>query len=171
MIWTYLSLLCMLGTHDFHISKCEINFDLEDEALEVVLHIYTDDLELGIEQQTGTNPKFYSAVETANADELLIKYLSDKFALRSGDTQLYWTYIGREMTEDLSASLVYLEVSGVKNVSTLEITNSILMETFDDQRNMLQCREAGKVSAFYMMAGEDTKYDWILRSKIGVGTE
>ena len=48
-----------------------------------------------------------------------------------------YTFIGREITDDLAATWCYLEIPEVKDCRSMTIKNDILMELFDDQRNII----------------------------------
>ena len=160
--WIATLFLSISLNHDFHMSKCEMNYDVEDQAIEIILQIFTDDLEESIAKETSAELKLHTDHEHVASDSLVNAYLQSHLQVTADNQQLQWEYIGKENTEDLSASVIYLEIIGIDRPEEIVISNDILMELFDDQRNMLQCLLSSKAQGYYMMQGKDKTFTWEL---------
>lgn len=125
--------------HPFYISNTIAQFNSRTGTLQISSHLFVDDLELAIEEQSGISIKYASDKEYANKDSLIEVYLKRHLILEHSDTVLNLNYIGSELSEDYSAVWCYLESPVLPEGSLeLEITNHLLMEIFPSQKNIFQ---------------------------------
>ncbi len=157
----YILAICSWN-HDFHMSKCEINYDTQDHALEIILHAFTDDLELAIEDRDSIKLRLYGEQEHEEADAILVDYLSGQLSCDIDGEPALWHFIGRESSEDLMSSLIYLEIPLSASPKEIYIDYPLLMSTYDDQKNLLQCRLDGKASGYELLQGKKHSYTWIV---------
>lgn len=126
-----------LPWHPFHISKCLVEYKEAAKAIQVSLHIFTDDLEDGL-RLMGAGPLFISTQrESPKADGYIEQYLARHFQVAVNGQPAKWQYLGKETSEDLAAVWCYLEIVGVEKPSAITISNDLLMEVFDDQKNII----------------------------------
>ena len=137
-IFLYLSLL-LIGppAHDVHLSKSEVNYDTKTQSVQVSISLFLDDMELALAARGANNVKLFSSYEVENAEELIENYLSDKLRFTQGDINLSTTFLGREISEDLSAVWCYIEISDIAPDRVLTVTNEIFMEIYDDQKHVM----------------------------------
>lgn len=144
--------------HEFHLSKCSLEYNEAEKALQFSLHVYTDDLEEALRRQGIVNVKYCSPKEAANADELLATYLQEKLSVQINGQAREFVFIGKEPAEDVFGMWVYLEIGEVSVLKTLDISNTILMETFGDQKNIISIKgPGGKKSALFFQKGQTQK--------------
>ena len=142
------------GVHEFHVSKCQIDYNAKEEALQITLHLFIDDLETALKQQGADKLYICSEREDEKAELYLFRYLQQRFQLLVNETEQAFEFIGKEPSDDLQAVWCYLEITGVSELSSLEITNSLLMEVFADQKNIVQIRlPEGRQSYFMFQEG------------------
>ncbi len=153
-IWTLASAttLPVSAAHEFHISKCQIEYSVETEALQITLHLYLDDLEEALRQQGADKMFLCTDNEHEKAEKYLFQYLQQQFKLivNEAGEEAEFEFIGKEQSEDLQAVWCYLEVTNVSSFSSLEVTNSLLMEIFDDQKNIVQIMAPGKKQGYFL---------------------
>lgn len=137
--------------HDIHISKCIIHYSETDQALQIMIHAFADDLEFVIQEKDAEPLKLNTQHEHSSSDEVIINYLQNTFSVDvNGNTREY-DYIGKEPSEDLQAVWIYLEIPEVSNIEEMKIDNSILTELYDDHVNIIQIKgEAGKQAYFLL---------------------
>ncbi len=132
-------LICYVSgvvAHDFHISVCEIEFDADSKALEITHRVFLDDLEETLKSWSGDqsvdvmNPKDPKALQ-----EMIGKYFLENFAINIGNKKAELSFLGAESEDDVM--YCYIELPGVRKVSSIYVTNKVLMEKFDDQMNMV----------------------------------
>ncbi len=143
MTWQWMALWIVVLTgwnadHPFYVSNTIAHYNEETATIQVSSHIFLDDLEKGIHQKSGIWLKYGSENESPHADSLIYDYLSEHIRWHLMDTLVRLNYIGAEMSEDYSALWCYLESSEISSGKTkLDIENSLLMEVYDSQKNIL----------------------------------
>ncbi len=138
--------------HEFHVSKCVIEY--KDNMLQISMHLFIDDLEKALEEQGVTKQYIGTEREASTADELIARYIQQRFSIDVNETDLSYQFLGKELTEDLTAIWCYMEVSNLEELQHLRIANSVLMEIYDDQKNLTTIYGPNKkMKSFLFMKG------------------
>ena len=140
----YLFMLTMWGLeshgtdlHDFHLSKSEVFYNTVNQSLEVSLHLFIDDLEVAMQNAGIDQTYIATSKEIENADSLISQYLNDHFSIIVDGRQIQFNFLGKEDSDDLLAIWCYLEGEQVANPREIQIKNKLLVEVFDDQKNIV----------------------------------
>lgn len=143
--------------HEFHFSRCEIDYSKEDDALQISLRIFIDDLEEAIlkEKKIG-DLKLCTKKESDNAEEVLLEYLKSKFIINIDGTLGELNFIGKETSDDLMAVWCYFEVPNASPKNEILIENNVLMELFDDQKNMVVLKVESSKEHFLFQKGDSS---------------
>jgi len=136
--------------HQFHVSKCSIEYSAKDKALQITMQVFIDDLEAALEEQGAKDLFLGTEKESEKADEYIQKYLEQKFNLTINQKEKAATYLGKEISEDLSALWFYLEVPKVKSIKEMTIFNAILMDIYDDQKNIINVKGPNKKTGYFL---------------------
>lgn len=129
--------------HPIHVSVTEIEMDQKDKRLEIMMRVFTDDLEVTL-RQTLKRPELDILSLTAPVrDEMISAYLKDRFKITLDNKAQKSIYLGHEQEEQ--AFIFYIEVPNVKNWKTIQIQNDIIMETYSDQSNLVHVTVKGTV--------------------------
>ena len=139
-MWIFLYLSLFLSgsvDHDVHLSKSEVNYNTKTQTVQVSISLFLDDLEVALAARGAEDVKLFSSYEVENAEELIEDYLAEKMRFVQGNKELFTTYLGREISEDLSAVWCYIEVTDVAQDQILTVTNEIFMEIYDDQKHVM----------------------------------
>lgn len=146
--------------HPFHISVCSINYAAAENSLQVTVKIFADDLEEAL-NQTGTNTIAYVDVlnpaNPAQLDSIVGNYLSQHLSFTVNEQATKPQFLGFER-EDLTM-WCYLEITGISEVQQVEVQNTLLLNTFDDQVNIVHIRANSVVKS--MKLEEDRTVDTI----------
>lgn len=133
-----------LTLHPLHISVTEIEFDEKDKALEIMMRVFIDDLELSIRNSTNQpDLDLLDLKNGATVDQLATAYLKDRFKISIDNKAQLVNYLGHE--RDGEAFVFYIEVQKVKRWKTIQILNSVITETHDDQSNLVHVTVKEKV--------------------------
>jgi len=108
------------------------------------MHIFIDDLEVALEQDSV--PKLYIGTEKEDisADGYIAHYISDHFKLSVDGSTLENEFLGKELSKDLAAIWCYLEVPLDKELSEFDLSHDLLMEVYDDQKNVVTIKKDKK---------------------------
>lgn len=158
------SLLLIMGLciqanlpHEFHFSKCQIEYQADTQALQISMHLFIDDVELALEKRGYESLFLCTEREHPDANKHLLDYLESSFQLAINDKAVAYQFVGKEITEDLSGMWCYFEIEKLKKLKTLEIRNSILTEIHDDQKNVLQVQGPSGNKAYSLLDKEHKK--------------
>ncbi len=145
MIFTFLWLM-LVGSlaagepqnHAFHVSTFDVHCDPEHQTIQITAHIFIDDLEKALREQ-GLQKNLFLGTERedALANETVAKYLEQKMEFRLNAKKAKMQYLGKENSDDGAAIWCYLEIAGAQKIQQLFVKNIVLIETFDDQRNII----------------------------------
>jgi hypothetical protein len=129
-----------------HISVTEIEFDEKDKALEIMMRVFMDDLELTLRNDLN-QPELdiLSPKNGKTIDQMVDEYLKKHFKISLDNKAQTINFLGHE--EEGDAFIFYLEVSKVKKFKAIQIQNSIITETHDDQSNLVHVTVKEKVKS------------------------
>lgn len=155
MVYAFISfLLCFV--HPLHISVTEIEYDDKENELEIVIRIFADDLETAIRADRNTPSLDLLNPVGISTDNLVEGYVMNRVKVSLDGSVQKIKYLGSEMENE--AMLCYVQVSGVKkNWRTIAVTNQILLETFDDQSNLVHVTVGDNVKSLRLMKDNSTQ--------------
>jgi len=130
--------------HPFHVSVCDIEFNQKNGSLEISQRIFLDDLEEALRKTSGwANLDVMNPTDKKRFDAMMKDYLLKNLVVVANGTKQKLSYLGHEVEAD--ALWCYIEVTSVNNLESIEVTNSVLLETFDDQINIVHIKREGKL--------------------------
>ena len=142
--------LGMSGTmkHPLHVSTTEVNFNAKDKTLEVSCKIFSDDFESILAKNYKQKTDLSKPAMKAAMDDLVKKYILSHLQIKANAKPVTLNYIGFEI--DHEATNVYFEAEKISSVKSLEVTNTILYDLFDDQMSIVhlvhgQVRKSSKI--------------------------
>lgn len=123
-------------THEFHLSNSQLKYKASSKVLQLSVKVFIDDLETALAERNVEGLFIGTEKETNDSGKYIDDYLKDVIIISSGEDTLTSEFIGKELSADLSAVWCYLRFDNVKDCTVLNVTNSLLTEIFDDQKNI-----------------------------------
>lgn len=145
ILWVFQFVRLITAFHPIHVSVTEIEMDEKDKRLEIMMRVFTDDLELTLRNVQQQPELSLLDISEKLRDEMISAYLKDHFAVSLDGKNQKANYIGHEQ-EDL-ALIFYVEVPNVKRWKTIQIKNNVIMETHADQSNLVHVTVGEKVKS------------------------
>lgn len=134
---TLLLFMANLDLHEFHVSKCLIEYRSDEKVIQISLHLFIDDVEEALRRQ-GTDKLFLcSEKENKQAVVYLERYLRQALQLKLDGKEQPFRFVGKEASDDWMGMWCYLEAIDIRAFRELSLTNAILTEVFDDQKNIV----------------------------------
>lgn len=124
-----------ISLHPIHVSVTEIEFDEKDHALEIMMRVFIDDLELSLRDQLNQPELDLLNPQGITIDELANKYIKQHFKLSLDGKEQKTNYLGHEREGD--ALIFYIEVKDVSKWKTISVRNAVIMATHEDQSNIV----------------------------------
>ena len=145
--------------HEFHVSKCLIEYKAEKEEIQISMNIFIDDLEIALSNMGVDSLYIGTEKEAVQADDFILKYIEKTFSVEINNQEdVPSQFIGKEISEDLTSIWCYLRIEAKHPIEKLRIKNSILLETYDDQKNITSIvGPEKKKSSFMGTRGDDEK--------------
>lgn len=139
----------LVALHPIHVSVTDIVHDEKERELEIIMRIFTDDLETSI-RALKNNPELdlLNPVQSTT-DELVKQYVLERFAVSLDGKKQILNFLGTQQEDD--ALLCFIQVRGVKKWKTIEVMNSVITETYDDQSNLVHVTVGDKVRSLRLM--------------------
>lgn len=135
-----LSLSASRPAHDFHASVTQMQYNPKEKTFEISVRVFTDDLEKALSQETNA-PVHLN--KDGKSDAIIENYVRAHFAYMTLQKLAKpIQYVGHEVEVD--ANWIYLEMPYAESFRGGLLKQSMLMETFDDQVNMVNIRYLGQ---------------------------
>src|SRR5687768_14925216 len=108
--------------HPIHVSVTEVEFDEKDQALEIMMRVFIDDLELSLRNSLAQpDLDILHPGKGQTTDGLISNYLKEHFKV-SLDKKIQETqYLGHE--REAEAFVIYIEVKGIRKWKTISVFN------------------------------------------------
>jgi hypothetical protein len=143
------------GAHEFYLSVTEIEYSKEQESLQIITRVFIDDFENVLNERYNEDLQLSSEEEKGEVKKNIVRYLDQKLKIRIGREDLQLNYLGKEY--DADQLILYIEVKNVAAFNQIEITNGILTDLFDDQKNVVHVKIDGKTKSLLLMREQETE--------------
>lgn len=127
--------------HAFFVTISEVEYNATEKSVEISIKVFTDDLEKGLNTRFSGRENLNTSQESPQANAHLQTYLSEKFGITVNGVAQTCQYIGKEKEDD--ATWCYLEVKNVAAVSSVTVKNTLLMELYESQNNIVHVKVRG----------------------------
>lgn len=144
--------------HPFFISLTEMRYNPASQKMEIAQKIFWDDLEVALGNEFEEKVDFLKPKDKAKLENQLKTYLLKHNQVWVNGKLLTLNYLGYEVEED--AAWFYLESSQAEIPKTVEMKNTILLEDFDGQQNIVHVYFQSK-SPRSMLLGK-----WVEKGKV-----
>jgi hypothetical protein len=143
-------------THPFYMSVTEINHNAKDQILEISCKIFTNDFEASLSRLSKSKIDLSDAKSKAVSDKLIATYISGHLMLKVDGRPVNLQFIGSEKETD--ATWCYFQVDKVPALKRLDVTNSLLYETFESQINIIHATANGIRKSTKLVNPETTTF-------------
>ena len=151
-----LVLLCFCGclwAHKFHASLTSIEWNTDSESYEIVMRLFTDDLETALSRKSG-NAQSLDA-DFGLAERQAYEYLKGCFQIKNGAHSMNYEWVGMEVQVD--TVWVYLELKAKEKPKDLSLYNSVFFELFKDQVNTINHKDGREKQTLVFSRGDGAK--------------
>jgi hypothetical protein len=133
-----------------HLSVSEINYSEKDKSLQITSRIFLDDLELSIRNQLKQpDLDLLEPGPGLTSEKLISDYVIKRFSVKLDGKVQKLNFLGFEREDP--AVICYIEIENVKKFKTIEVKNEVIMETHDDQSNLIHVTYKGPVKSLRLI--------------------
>lgn len=143
------------GAHEFYLSVTEIEYNNEKQSLQIITRVFIDDFEDVLNERYGADLQLSEEAEEGAVAKNISKYLKQKLRLQVNGEELQLNYLGKEY--DADQLILYIEVEDLSPFKKIEVTNEILTDLFDDQKNVVHVKVNDKTKSLLLMRQQETE--------------
>ena len=159
MLLSFIHILLVLFLHNFYVSVTHINYAAEQAELQITLKMFTDDLQVGVLENTGEKLLLINGTTHPKADSLIFSYLMycNGYFLNGKSEAETVHYIGYE--PDNEAIWCYMEIKNVSKLNQIKVQSTLLLSVFQKQSNLIFVKAFGKEKGIHLYG--DKKNDTV----------
>lgn len=147
-----LPLLAFNNAHKFYVSATDIEYNDKTNSLQIISHVFTDDLEKLLQERYDKELFLLKEGEHSKADGFVEKYFQDKLRISVNGKEQKLNYVGKEYDKD--QLLVYLEAENVEPPTNISVENAVLTDLFPEQKNVVKVEHMDKVKSLLLTRNE-----------------
>lgn len=140
--------------HKFYVSVTQIEYVQKKQSVQIISRIFIDDLEGLLRSRYDKNITLTGDNEPESANEYMETYLKEKMKIKINGKVVTLSFIGKEYDGDIAKC--YLEIQGVKNIQSFEISNQILFDFLNDQQNIIKTKIYSKEKSVIQSEDKNT---------------
>ena len=124
--------------HKYYLSLTQIEYNATNKSVEIIINVFIDDLETALNKIHLKDFQLNTKKELKNVDTYFYQYLKDNINLKIDGKSHTYNYIGKEYDNDVV--FFYLEIKNIESVKEIEIENTILIQHFSEQQNLVKSK-------------------------------
>ena len=139
--------------HKYYTSITEIEYNPSEASLQIITRIFLDDLEKALSESTGNRVVFSSEDESKSNLNLLSEYLIKNLSIDINGKSVPVKFLGKR--HENGQLFAYMEVQNIVNIQEIEVKNSVLMDAFEKQQNIIHTKLNGLIETTTLTIGND----------------
>jgi hypothetical protein len=148
-----LPLLAFTTVHKYYVSVTQIDYIEERGELQLTSRIFVDDLEKLLRERYDESVTLAGDNESDKVHIYLDKYLRQKIGVKINGEAKTLKFLGKEYEDDIA--ICYLEISDIQSIKSIEITNTVLFDIFEEQKNIIRMKINSKRKSFILIPEND----------------
>ena len=139
--------------HKFYVSVTQIDYNEEEQSLQIISRIFIDDIEEVLKKRYEVSISLDPNEETTNVDQYIEKYLKQKLEFVVNNQEVSFVFLGKEYEDDFV--ICYLEINNISSLQTIEISNQTLMDLFEEQQNIVHVKKKNQRKSLILEKDND----------------
>lgn len=140
--------------HKFYLSVTEIEYKEEQKDLQIISRVFIDDLQKVLEERYDESITLSKDEESGPVKELIQKYLRSKLHISTDGKEVKLRYLGKKYDKD--QLVLFIEGENLELFKKISITNAVLTDMFDDQKNVVNVKVKDEVKSLMLRRDADT---------------
>lgn len=139
-----------INIHKYYVSVTDIEFVSEKKSIQIISRLFVDDFDAVLEERFEEN----IAIDNESSHGFIEKYFLKKMLFKIDAKPVKLKFIGVEVVDDMI--YCYLEIENISDFDSLEVTNNIFLETFENQQNITHIKAKGVKKSFLFIKGNSS---------------
>ena len=124
--------------HKYYLSLTQIEFNSNKQSIEIITNVFIDDIETALNKIHSKKFELDTKKELENSDRYFKEYLQRHLHFKIDKKSVDFTYLGKEYDGD--AVFFYLEIQGIQSITSIEVENTLLLDHFPSQQNLVKSK-------------------------------
>ncbi len=142
--------------HKYYVSVTQIAFIKEKKSVQIISRIDVDDLEFTLRERYDKNIDLTTIAENPIVDDYIQRYLKQKLEIKINTKEVDFNFIGKDYDND--QIVCYLEIEDIASISTIEISNTLLFDLFQEQKNLIKLKINDQVNNLIFTYDDRNQY-------------
>lgn len=148
LLLLFVPLLVSVTVHKYYLSVTDLEYNEEAQSLQIITRLFYDDVEAVLQTRYDENIVVDATADQTTLNRYLTKYVKAKLKFTLNGAAQELLFVGKEYEDDYI--VIYTEIEQVSDLKTLTIENTLLMDVFPEQKNMVHTEILGKKKSFLM---------------------
>jgi hypothetical protein len=133
--------LTSAAAHKFYVGVFQMDYVPAKKQVQLTSRLFVDDIEKTLNKKYSKRFYLGSKQELEGAEDYLKKYLAEKMEVSINGKVQPIKFLAREMEDDVL--ICYFTIPATSAVKSIKVSNSILMESFSEQHNIIHAKING----------------------------
>jgi len=129
------TLVTSFAMHKFYVSVTQIDFVPKKNRVEITSRIFIDDFEKILKKKYNKSIFLATKKQIPEADKYVAQYLEEKIRVILNNKPIKLDYLAMEIEDDVL--ICYLRAPFSEKITNFEIFNSVFIELFPEQKNIV----------------------------------
>lgn len=141
-----------MTAHKYYVAVFQMDYVPSKKVIQVTSRVFVDDLEAAFVKKYKKNFYLGTSTEVAGANDYVAKYFGEKMRVKINGKEKAVKFLGKEIEDDIL--ICYYTIPAESAVKSVEVTNTTLLEMFDDQQNIIHTKVNGNKKSLLLTKGE-----------------
>ena len=146
-------LLAFTAAHKFYVSVTNVDYSEKDKALQITSRIFIDDFEYILKERYDFTAKLATKKEHPKANDYIDRYLKSFLEIKINGKPVPLNFLGKEYDVDIMKCYIEVENIDAQKIQSIEVSNKVLFDAFDDQQNVVHIRLKDDRKSFIFIKG------------------
>lgn len=137
--------------HKFYLSVTQIDYVPKEHSIQVVTRLFYDDLEKALQERYDSSIRVEKSYDQKKLNAYIDKYIQQKLKINVNGDRVKLHYLGHKDENDYV--VCFVEITGIDNLKSLEVENTLLMDAFPEQKNVVHV-QLGETRKSFMLTSE-----------------
>lgn len=140
--------------HKFYLSVTQIDYVPKEHSIQVVTRLFYDDLQKALQDRYDSNIRVEKSYDQKKLNAYIDKYIQQKLKINVNGDRVKLHYLGHKDENDYV--VCFIEITGIDNLNSLEIENTLLMDAFPEQKNVVHMQLGETHKSFMLTSAKDS---------------
>ena len=145
--------LMAASAHKYYFSVTQADYDPDSQSLKMVTRIFYDDLEKVFQERYDKTIRVDKTYDQKKLDAYIQKYFDQKFMVTINGKAQKLQYIGHK--DEIDYVVCFIEVKNITHPQSITIENTLLMDKFPDQKNVVHLHVGSSKKSFLLTKEND----------------